>query len=122
MLAFALATVLASCANAVRPLPPPCCSVPTFVCVQQAGSFVLSLQYSSHTIDLSFHRCCSYAQVQLPSTPFPASITDYYIHLDANGKPTNGSNSLPLSTYPYNVTGNQPEQVILAMPIKAFIE
>ena len=49
-------------------------------------------------------------QVQLPSAPYPSNTT-FYTHLDAAGNPTLGQESLPFSTYPHVVTGNQPEQV-----------
>ena len=52
----------------------------------------------------------SVPQVQLPSGTFPSNTT-FYTHLDANGQPTLGQDSLPFSLYPYSVTGNQPEQV-----------
>ncbi len=54
--------------------------------------------------------CLYSAQVQLPSAPLPVNTT-YFTHRDQYGNITLGQDSLPLSTYPLNATGNAPNQV-----------
>ncbi len=59
------------------------------------------------------HLCaCVFAQVQLPSAPLPVNTT-YFTHRDQYGNITLGQDSLPLSTYPLNATGNAPNQVCI---------
>ena len=53
-------------------------------------------------------------QAEIPSAPYPVNTT-FFTHLDSTGMQTLGQDSLPFALYPYNVTGNQPEQVNLGV-------